>query len=233
MPSLGREQRQSPARAVGRRHRLAAWRPAAGTADCRTRIQAGLEETAVRQRQDVAAARFGVDLVGRALAARRKTRFFPAGLHAGSAPRATPTGGPRVTGPEWRCSCRSSTPAGLAAAPRSRASARPAPARGSGAHRALRGARGRREVLASRALATSWRDTLLPQRPAHPGVDAAALQLDVRLAPTTCCWRSGAEVEAERAYVDAWRDYWIARAELEAALGGALPGGATSEGEKR
>ncbi len=31
-----------------------------------------------------------------------------------------------------------------------------------------------------------------------------------------------AEVAAERGYVDAWRDYWIARRELERALGGRL-----------
>jgi cobalt-zinc-cadmium efflux system outer membrane protein len=30
------------------------------------------------------------------------------------------------------------------------------------------------------------------------------------------------ELEAERGYVDAWRDYWIARARLEAAAGGNL-----------
>ena len=32
-----------------------------------------------------------------------------------------------------------------------------------------------------------------------------------------------AEVAAERGAVDAWRDYWIARARLERAVGGALP----------
>jgi cobalt-zinc-cadmium efflux system outer membrane protein len=32
-----------------------------------------------------------------------------------------------------------------------------------------------------------------------------------------------AEVEAQRGYLQAWRDYWIARAELERAVGGALP----------
>jgi cobalt-zinc-cadmium efflux system outer membrane protein len=32
-----------------------------------------------------------------------------------------------------------------------------------------------------------------------------------------------AEVEAEKAHIEAWRDYWIAKAELERALGGALP----------
>jgi cobalt-zinc-cadmium efflux system outer membrane protein len=32
------------------------------------------------------------------------------------------------------------------------------------------------------------------------------------------------EVAAERSYIEAWRDYWIARAELERAVGGSLSG---------
>ena len=31
------------------------------------------------------------------------------------------------------------------------------------------------------------------------------------------------EVEAERAYILAWRDYWLARTQLALALGGRLP----------
>jgi cobalt-zinc-cadmium efflux system outer membrane protein len=36
------------------------------------------------------------------------------------------------------------------------------------------------------------------------------------------------EVATEQAYVDAWRDYWIARADLERALGGRLPATTTA-----
>ena len=194
---------------------------------------AGLEETAVSQRQDVAAARFGVDLVGRALAARRKTRFFPAGLHAGISTERDAAGGPRVTGPEVALQ--------LPIFNTGSASLRRLEAEHRRAQRLLEAAaltarsevrEAGAKVLASRELATSWRDTLLPQR---RRVLALTLQrynsmfasaYDLLLAKR-------AEVEAERAYVDAWRDYWIARAELEAALGGALPGEATSEGEKR
>jgi len=39
------------------------------------------------------------------------------------------------------------------------------------------------------------------------------------------------EVVTERASIDALRDYWIARAELERALGGALPAVAEASGE--
>jgi cobalt-zinc-cadmium efflux system outer membrane protein len=31
------------------------------------------------------------------------------------------------------------------------------------------------------------------------------------------------EVTTEQAYIDAWRDYWIARSRLERAVGGRLP----------
>jgi outer membrane protein, heavy metal efflux system len=42
-----------------------------------------------------------------------------------------------------------------------------------------------------------------------------------------------AEVEAEKANLNAWRDYWIARARLERALGGALPTAAAAPAETR
>jgi outer membrane protein TolC len=44
-------------------------------------------------------------------------------------------------------------------------------------------------------------------------------------------------VEAEKARLSAWRDYWIARARLEKALGGSMPAAparaASAEGETR
>jgi cobalt-zinc-cadmium efflux system outer membrane protein len=59
----------------------------------------GLEARAIAQRQDVQAARWSVDLVGRALALKKKTRFFPVGIHMGVNTE-TDTGSPRLTGPE-------------------------------------------------------------------------------------------------------------------------------------
>ena len=38
------------------------------------------------------------------------------------------------------------------------------------------------------------------------------------------------EVNAYREYIEAVRDYWMARADLERATGGRLPTGPTSEG---
>jgi cobalt-zinc-cadmium efflux system outer membrane protein len=39
-------------------------------------------------------------------------------------------------------------------------------------------------------------------------------------ASTSCCRRSRPRIEAQRGYIEALRDYWIARAELERAVGG-------------
>ena len=41
------------------------------------------------------------------------------------------------------------------------------------------------------------------------------------------------EVAAERSYIEAWRDYWIARAELERAVGGSLSGKSYFDQSKR
>jgi cobalt-zinc-cadmium efflux system outer membrane protein len=41
------------------------------------------------------------------------------------------------------------------------------------------------------------------------------------------------EVAAERSYIEAWRDYWIARAELERAVGGSLSGKSYIDRTKR
>ncbi|HWX25776.1 MAG TPA: TolC family protein, partial [Vicinamibacteria bacterium] len=58
----------------------------------------GLESLAISQRLDVAAARWGVDLVGRALALKRGTRYFPLGINVGVQGERD-TAGQLVTGP--------------------------------------------------------------------------------------------------------------------------------------
>jgi cobalt-zinc-cadmium efflux system outer membrane protein len=77
-------------------------------------------------------------------------------------------------------------------------------------------------MLAARDLALYYGQVLLPQR---QRILALTLQhynamfkgaYDLLLAKQT-------EVDTEKAYLDAWRGYWIARARLERALGGSLP----------
>ena len=93
-------------------------------------------------RQDLRAARWGVDLVGRALALRRKTRFFPVGLHVGINTRegrhgrARDRAGAGAAAPDLRHR------EGVDRAARGGAPARPAPARGPRRERPLGGARG-------------------------------------------------------------------------------------------
>jgi cobalt-zinc-cadmium efflux system outer membrane protein len=183
---------------------------------------AGLERIAVASRQDLQAARWGVDLVGRALALRRKTRFFPVGLHVGINAEKDVTG-ERVTGPELALQLPIFD-TGKASIARLEAEHRRAQrqleALAIGARSEVREERDR--MLASRDLALYYRRVLLPQR---QRILALTLQhynamfkgaYDLLLAKQ-------AEVETEKAHLEAWRGYWIARARLERALGGALP----------
>ncbi len=182
----------------------------------------GLEAIAVSQRQDIAAARWGVDLVGRALALRKKTRFFPVGIHLGVNTEKD-IEGPRLTGPELALQLPIFD-TGKASIARLEAEHRRAQrqleALAVNARSEVREARDR--MLASRDLARYYRETLLPQRVRILDQTLRYYNLlfngafDLLLAKQ-------AEVEAEKAHVSAWRDYWIAKAELERALGGAWP----------
>jgi cobalt-zinc-cadmium efflux system outer membrane protein len=77
-------------------------------------------------------------------------------------------------------------------------------------------------MLAARDLALYYGRVLLPQR---------VRILDLTLRYYNAMFKGAydllqakqAEVEAEKAYLDSWRNYWIARARLERALGGSLP----------
>jgi len=183
---------------------------------------AGLEHMAVTNRQDLQAARWGVDLVGRALALRRKTRFFPVGIHVGVNTEKDVTG-ERVTGPELALQLPIFD-TGKASIARLEAEHRRAQrqleALAVNARSEVREERDR--MLAARDLALYYGRVLLPQR---QRILALTLQhynamfkgaYDLLLAKQ-------AEVETEGAYLDAWRGYWIARARLERALGGSLP----------
>jgi cobalt-zinc-cadmium efflux system outer membrane protein len=189
----------------------------------------GLERHAIAHRQDLQAARWGVDAVGRALALRRKTRFLPVGLHAGINTEKEITG-ERVTGPEVALQLplfdigRASI-ARLAA--EHRRAQRQLEALAIDARSEVREQRDR--MLAARDLALFYERELLPQR---------VRILDLTLRQYNAMFKGAydlllakqAEVETEKARLEAWRDYWIARARLEKALGGSLP---AAEGEKR
>lgn len=182
----------------------------------------GLESLAVARRQDLQAARWGVDLVGRALALKRKTRFFPVGIEVGINTEKDITG-ERVTGPELSLQLPIFD-TGKAKVARLQAEHRRAQrqleALAVNARSEVREARDR--MLAARDLATYCRLVLLPQRLRILDLTMRHYNLMFKGAYDLLLAKQ-AEVEAEKAYLEAWRDYWVSRARLEKALGGALP----------
>jgi cobalt-zinc-cadmium efflux system outer membrane protein len=183
---------------------------------------ADLERRGVTNRQDLEAARWGVDLVGRALALRRKTRFFPIGLQVGVNTEKELTGG-RVTGPELALQLPIFD-TGKASIARLEAEHRRAQrqleALAVNARSEIREERDR--MLAARDVALYYGRVLLPQR-------VRILDLTVRYynamfkGAYDLLQAKQAEVQTEKAYLETWRNYWVARARLERALGGSLP----------
>jgi cobalt-zinc-cadmium efflux system outer membrane protein len=182
----------------------------------------GLETRAILQRADLGAARWGVDLVGRALALRRKTRFFPVGIHVGVNTEKD-LEGPRLTGPELALQLPIFD-TGKASIARLEAEHRMAQrrleARAVNARSEVREARDR--MLAARDLALYHKETLLPQRLHILDLTLRYYNMMFKGAFDLLLARQ-AEVEAEKAHLESWRDYWIAKATLERALGGTLP----------
>lgn len=182
----------------------------------------GLESLAVSQRQDLQAARWGVDLVGRALALKRKTRFFPVGINVGINTEKDVTG-ERVTGPELSLQLPIFD-SGKASIARLEAEHRHAQrqleALAVNARSEVRETRDR--MLSARDLTAYYGQVLLPQRLRILDLTMRHYNLMFKGAYDLLLAKQ-AEVEAEKTYVEGWRDYWIARARLEKALGGALP----------
>jgi len=180
-----------------------------------------LESLAVEQRLDIDAGRWGVDLVGRALALRQKTRYFPIGVQVG-VQHEKDTDGQRVTGPSLELQIPIFD-TGKASIARLEAeyqrSQRQLEALAINARSEVREARD--AMIAARDLASYYRSVLLPQRVKI--LDQTQRHYNMMLKGTyDLLVAKQAEVAAEKAYVEGWRDYWIARTELERAVGGRL-----------
>ena len=80
----------------------------------------------------------------------------------------------------------------------------------------------RDRMLAARDLTAYYGQVLLPQRVRILDLTMRHYNLMFKGAYDLLLAKQ-AEVEAEKVYLEAWRNYWIARARLEKALGGALP----------
>ncbi len=181
-----------------------------------------LESLAVRQRLDLEAARWGVDLVGRALALKKKTRYFPIGIQVG-VQHEKDTGGQRVTGPSLELQLPIFD-TGKAQVARLEAeylrSQRQLEALAVNARSEVREARD--SMIAARDLAGYYGTVLLPQRFAILEQTQRHYNMMLKGAYDLLLAKQ-AEAETEKAYIEAWRDYWIARTELERAVGGRLP----------
>jgi cobalt-zinc-cadmium efflux system outer membrane protein len=183
----------------------------------------GLEALAMNQRQDLRAARWGVDVISRALSIKKKTRFFPVGIEVGVEAERD-LGGQRVVGPTFSVQ--------LPIFDTGRASIARLEAEWLRAVRQLEGiAVGARSevrefrdlMVDSHELADYYRAVLLPQQTRI--LDLTLLHYNMMLKGNyDLLFAKQNQVQAEKAYVEAWRDYWIARAQLERAVGGKLPG---------
>lgn len=182
-----------------------------------------LESLAIGQRPDVGAARWGVDVIGRALALKRGTRYFPVGINVGVDTERDILG-ERVTGPTLALQ--------LPIFDTGRASIARLEAQHIQAQRQLEALainvrsevrEARDLIVAARDLARYYGQVLLPQRVQILDLTLRLHNMMLKGAYDLLLAKQG-EVATERAYVEAWRDYWIARTQLERAVGGRLAG---------
>jgi cobalt-zinc-cadmium efflux system outer membrane protein len=184
-----------------------------------------LESQAVAQRLDLAAAQSQVALARAALDLKRKTRLLPASVNVGVDTEREPGGSgshTHVTGPNVELALPIFDQ-GQADLARLSAEERRAEANYEGLAIDIRSEvrEARDALLAARAKADYYDKTLLPQRRAI---------LRETLLHYNAMQKSNYELllakqqslEAERARIEAWRDYWIAHAELEHVVGGRL-----------
>ena len=190
-----------------------------------------LESFAISNRLDIEAARWGVETVGRALALKQKTRYFPVGIEVG-VQHERESDGQRVTGPSLGLQ--------LPIFDTGKASIARLKAEYGRSQRQLEGLavntrsevrEARDTMLAAREVKERYETVLLPQRVKI--LEETTLHYNMMLKGAyDLLMAKQAEVTAERGYVDAWRDYWIARTELERAVGGRLPGTVADRGNK-
>lgn len=191
-----------------------------------------LETRAIAQRLDLKALRMRLDVIGQSLALRTKTRYIPMEIKVGVDTEREPDG-QRLTGPTLDLELPIFNQGQGAIAKLTgqyRQAQRELEAREVNARSEVREARD--QMMAARDLTSHIEKRLLP-------IQQQALKLtlqqynymlkgayDLLLAKQN-------EVAAERSHIEAWRDYWIARTELERAVGGNLSGKTYFDQSKR
>jgi len=180
-----------------------------------------LESRAIAQRLDLQAARMRLDLIGESLAVRTRTRYLPAEIKLGVDTERDPDR-QRVTGPTLDLELPifnqgQGEIAKLSA--QYRQAQREMEAMAVNIRSEVREARD--QLVAARDLASYIGKRLLPTQ--QQALNLTLQQYNYMLkGPYDLLLAKQNEVAAERSYIEAWRDYWIARAELERAVGGSL-----------
>lgn len=182
-----------------------------------------LESRAIAQRLDLQARRMQLDLIGQSLALRTKTRFLPSGIKVGVDTESEPDG-QRVTGPTLDLELPifnqgQGEIAKLTA--QYRQSQRELEALAVNVRSEVREARD--QLIAARDLTSYIGKRLLPTQQQALNLTLQQYNYMLKGAYDLLLAKQN-EVAAERSYIEAWRDYWIARAELEHAVGGSLNG---------
>jgi cobalt-zinc-cadmium efflux system outer membrane protein len=180
-----------------------------------------LEQLAIRQRLDLAASLKRMNLAGAELSLKRKLRFVPAEVSLGVSTERE-TEGQWVTGPTLELELPIFDQ-GQASIARMAAEYRQAQRRVEGLAINIRSEvqEVRDRLIAQRDLAQYYGQVLLPQRTRI--VNETLLQYNaMQIGTPDLLAAKERQLEAERDYVEAWRDYWIARAELEKVVGGRL-----------
>ena len=180
-----------------------------------------LETTAMERRLDVLAARHEVEGLSYAASLQGSTRFFPAVQVGASTEKESPEG-VRVTGPSISLELPIFDQ-GQARIARAEALVRQSEARlaerAVNARSEVRSSRDR--LLAERALVEHYRTVVIPRR--EKIVQLSLLQYNaMQIGLNLVLQAKQSEVNGYRAYIEAVRDYWIAKSQLELAIGVAL-----------
>ncbi|HXA10502.1 MAG TPA: TolC family protein [Chthoniobacterales bacterium] len=180
-----------------------------------------LEARAVAQRLDLQAARMRLDVIGQSLALRAKTRYLPAEIKVGVDTEEAPDS-QRVTGPTLDLELPifnqgQGEIAKLTA--QYRQAERELEAMAINIRSEVREARD--QLVAARDLTSYIGKKLLPTQKEALNLTLQQYNYMLKGAYDLLLAKQN-EVAAERSYIEAWRDYWIARTELERAVGGKL-----------
>jgi outer membrane protein, heavy metal efflux system len=182
-----------------------------------------LESRAIAQRLDLAAVRMQVDVIGQALALRTKTRYLPTSIQIGVDTEREPDH-QNVTGPTLNLELPIFNQ-GQGELARLTAQYRQAQRRLEALAIDIRSEvrQARDQLIAERDLTSYIGKRLLPTQQQALNLTLQQYNSMLKSAYDLLLAKQN-EVAAERSYIETWRDYWIARTELERAVGGSLSG---------